>query len=173
MKHARPNIEEVRKKFDKEWFCYDFEAKPWQGSLGIPTMGEPFTDICQPHLQLDMMSVWNEDSVDGTHFKLYQMCRHKVHIWLDQDYTQIKAPTPKKEWFEGRDFNWNEYHEEVVARPKIVLMECLAGEVISILQGRVDLAWTYHKPSDGAYMMNAVEVEHRAYFNTPKEFILP
>ena len=176
MKHERPNIEEIRAKFDKDWFPYDFQAKPWQGELGIPTMGVPFTDTCQGWFQLDMMSVWNEDSVDGTHLKLYQMCRHNVYIWLDQDYTNVKSPKLDKfikKWFEGRNLKLNEFYEEVVARPRIVLLECLAGEVLTMLQGIVELAWSFHRPEGGTYMMNSVEVEHCAKFNFPKQFIMP
>ena len=176
MKHERPNIEEIRAKFDKDWFPYDFQTKPWQGELGFPTMGESFTDTCQRWFQLDMMSVWNEEDFGGTYFKLYQLCRHNVYIWLDLDYTNIKSPDIDeflKKWFEARTLKWNQYYEKVVARPRIVLLECLAGEVLTMVQGRVDLAWNFYKRDEGAYMMNAVEVEHCARFNSPKEFIIP
>jgi hypothetical protein len=169
MKHARPSIAKVLEQFDKNWFPYDYEGKHWQDS--VPTMSTDFTNTLQNSLYMDMLSIWNAEGVDGTHFDLYKLCRHKIHLWLDKDFTTPKTPKVNKKIL--KDLKYNQEHKVVVDRPKIVLMECLAGEVITLIQGRIELRFDFATKGKPYFVLGRVEIEHKLWFNAPKEFILP
>lgn len=170
MKHNRPNVSDMRDKFDKNWFVYDFEGKPWQDT--VPTMSDAFIDTIQPLLQLDAMSVWNDDSTDGTHFHLYQLCQHKVYVWMDEDFATPKVPKIKESALKSLTHR-EDKHTVTMKTPRIVIMECLAGEVITVLHGRVELSFEFYNNGSCYYMLGAVDTEQRMVFNFPKKFKLP